>query len=386
MFAYIDETGNTGANIFDPHQPVFMTAALMTKGKFDLLYQKQVKSIANHIGNDILHAAEIGIDKIEEIALYLLKVLKKASASFVVARVVKVDLAVTKLIDTIFDSGENLAVPWHSYNFRPLRFLLVFKVASLLTEDIVKNFWGCLIEKRTDKGYEQFIQVLKDVLSRTDMLSDARSRELINEAIEWAIGNPESISLSYNARLARNGHMPNIAVFPQLLSGIEKKSVAWDRPVHEIVHDQQSQFGSTLKDWHNIISKAPPGTINWPGDEPHVLRRVFGSKFIISNARESAGIQVIDVILWLLRKGFDGNPLTVNCYKLISYVIHRSYYYEISLKGMEEYLSDFMRKLDSVPLTEEQLKKSKELLEISEKKRQEKMLEYAVQKLLPSSN
>lgn len=386
MFAHIDETGNTGANIFDVHQPVFMTAALITRGKFDLLYQKQVKSIANHIGNDILHAAEIGIDKTEEIAPHLLKVLKKANASFFVARVVKIDLAATKLVDTIFDSGENLAVPWHAYNFRPLRVLLVFKVARLLTEDIIKNFWSCLLEKRSDKAYEQFIQVLKDLLSRTDMLPDARSKELINEAVEWAIENPESIYLSSNARLARNGHMPNMAVFPQLLSGIEKKSVMWNRPVHEIIHDQQSQFGSTLKDWHNIISKAPPDTINWPGEEPHVFRSVFGSKFIISNARESAGIQVIDVILWLLKKVFDDNPMTPNCYKLISYIMHRSYSYEISLRGLAEYLSDFMTKLDSTPLTEGQLKRGKELLEISEKKRQERMLEYSERKLLSSSN
>ena len=31
MFAYVDETGNTGKNIFDLDQPDFFTGALITK-------------------------------------------------------------------------------------------------------------------------------------------------------------------------------------------------------------------------------------------------------------------------------------------------------------------------------------------------------------------
>jgi hypothetical protein len=35
LYAYIDETGNTGHNLFDEAQPDFFTAALITKGNFD---------------------------------------------------------------------------------------------------------------------------------------------------------------------------------------------------------------------------------------------------------------------------------------------------------------------------------------------------------------
>ena len=31
MYAYVDETGNTGNRIFDPDQPLFITAAMMTR-------------------------------------------------------------------------------------------------------------------------------------------------------------------------------------------------------------------------------------------------------------------------------------------------------------------------------------------------------------------
>jgi len=43
-----------------------------------------------------------------------------------------------------------------------------------------------------------------------------------------------------------------------------------------------------------------------------VLRRVFGSEFEISDAKGSAGIQVIDVILWLFARSHK-TDLPPNC-------------------------------------------------------------------------
>jgi hypothetical protein len=39
MFAFVDETGNTGENLFDEKQPLFITAALITKSDFDILHK-----------------------------------------------------------------------------------------------------------------------------------------------------------------------------------------------------------------------------------------------------------------------------------------------------------------------------------------------------------
>jgi hypothetical protein len=38
IFVYVDESGNTGKNIFDPAQPDFFTAALVSKGDFDAVW------------------------------------------------------------------------------------------------------------------------------------------------------------------------------------------------------------------------------------------------------------------------------------------------------------------------------------------------------------
>lgn len=68
LFAYIDETGNTGDNLFDGEQPVFLTGALVTRCNFDALYSKRMAMAAKSIGEGAVHANKLGLGKIEEIA------------------------------------------------------------------------------------------------------------------------------------------------------------------------------------------------------------------------------------------------------------------------------------------------------------------------------
>lgn len=376
MYAYIDETGNTGENLFDHNQPVFLTGALITKTNFDLLYKKRVESICEKIGVESLHANELGFGRLEDIASDLLEVLKKSDARVFLSRIVKVDLAATKLVDTIFDSGENLSVPWHVYNYRPLRLLMVFKVAFLLDEDILKIFWSSLMDTRKKRAYEKFRVVLHDILLRVEELPDKRSRELVSEAVQWAIDNPEAIHLHANARIHKYGHLPNMAVFPELLGGIDLFSKKWNRPVREIIHDRQSQFGPFLKTWHEIISNAKAGILTLPGGEEHSLRKVDGSKFIISNSEESAGIQIIDCILWFFKKIEDGKKFPANCAKMMNQVLTKGFYHEISIDAISKYLDSTFGQLDNTPISPEQMEKAHELLKFAESRRQEKMKEY----------
>src|SRR5215831_3327193 len=120
MFAFVDETGNTGRNLLDEAQPDFFTAALITKTNFDMVYVDQIAALAKKIGATSLHGADLGF-RIEEIADALRGIFKKADARFFISRVQKRYLIATKIFDTFFDSGENAGVAWRNYNIRPLR-------------------------------------------------------------------------------------------------------------------------------------------------------------------------------------------------------------------------------------------------------------------------
>jgi hypothetical protein len=177
MFAFVDETGNTGENLFDKVQPLFLTGALITKTDFDIVYDRKIRDIVRLAGVETLHAKDLGFNRIEPIIGDIHKILKKCDARFFLSRVEKRYLAVTKIIDTIFDSGENLPVPWQFYNYRPLRLILVFKIASLVDEELAERFWGCLMSRSRTKATELFAQVCDALLPRLPALPDTRSRE-----------------------------------------------------------------------------------------------------------------------------------------------------------------------------------------------------------------
>ena len=382
MYAYVDESGNTGHNLFDEDQPLFITAALITRTNFDVLYALRVRGLAKEIGESVLHANRLGLGKLEEIAPGLLKILKRTDARFYLSQVEKKYLATTKIIDTVFDSAENLAVPWHTYNFRPLRLLLVFKAEYLLDEDLARSFWASLMEPDKEQAYSLFVTACEELHGRVHALPDARSRELFSEALRWAIDNPEAIYLHSNSKLARYGHLPNMVAFTNLLEGIEIQSNIWKRPVKTICHDRQMQFEKSLKLWHEMFSNASPDPIYRPGGEKHVLRKVFGSKFVISSADDSPGIQVIDIILWLFKRFVEGRELGPNTTSLMQHIFRRGKHQDFSFNGVSHQLEEQFNQLYSESLPEDQMQKGQDLIELFESKRQKNMLEYSEKKLL----
>src|SRR5215212_5325112 len=82
IYAYVDESGNTGRNIFDPSQPDYYTAALLNKGNFDSCYSDRIGIIAGKIGATSIHANELGLSRLETIAPDLFELLSGATLIF----------------------------------------------------------------------------------------------------------------------------------------------------------------------------------------------------------------------------------------------------------------------------------------------------------------
>lgn len=174
-------------------------------------------------------------------------------------------------------------------------------------------------------------------------------------------------------------------MFPNLLDGIEQRSKTWKRKVIEIVHDRQSQFQSTLEEWHELYKNAAPDVITWTMNEQYTLRRVEGSSFRISSAAESPGIQAIDVVLWIFKRVVEDKPLGYNSAKLINHVFKRAYQNDMSFKSVGATLEGYYEDLFSRPFTEEHQKKAEEFAQFAEQRRQEQMFEYEQSKLEKTS-
>jgi hypothetical protein len=382
MYAFVDETGNTGGNLFDEDQPVFLTAALITRSDFDKSHRAAFESICARTEDGKLHASELGFGGIEQIAAQLLKLLKAADARFFISRVEKRYLLATKFFDTFFDSGENPAVPWQTYNIRPLRLILAFKVASLLDEQVAQMFWKMLMEKSEARARAMIPEICEAVADRVHYLPDARSQEVITDALAWSRDHPEGLDFYQAGRQAKNGHMPNVVAFTNLLEGLETLSSKWKRPVRLIRHDRQSQFGATLAEWHQLISNALPDPIHLPG-ETRVLRKVHNSDFEVSASDKSPGIQVADLILWLFKQFLSGKDLPYYSAKLLNFAMRRGMQSDFSFEGVERaMLEQFGPMMDS-DMSDEQLAKARELQDHYEKIRLDNIAAYDRDGLMP---
>jgi hypothetical protein len=385
MWTYVDESGNTGNQLFDESQPVFITAAMMTKTNFDLVYKAELQALSRKVGLVALHANELGVGRIEDVAGELLRIMKDADARFFASRVEKRYLAAAKVCDTYFDAGENLAVPWHVYWLRPLRLILMFKLAYfILTDDSVQLVWQCLTAPNERTSKKLFGQAAVAMLANVPNLPDARSREIVSRALEWAVENPENFTTHVRGRLQTYTHAPNFVAFTNLLDGIDQASRRWARPVREIVHDQQPQFERTLKEWHEVISNpAREGEepVHWPGeDAPFRLSKVIGSKFRMTTEQESAGLQVIDVLLWLFKRVLDGKEIGPNGSKLLGRFFKRGYQNDLSFTGVGESLEEAFQRIMSADIPDDQMAAGAELMERERASRGSALAAYAESK------
>lgn len=374
MFAFIDESGNTGPNLFDPDQPVFYSVAVISKRDLDIDYAPEFSRLAQSCGASSLHAAELGIAALERILPEIQRMIKRDNVRFFLGEITKRDLVLTKLADTLLDAHENRAVPWHVYNVRALRLLNVVKLSVVANEPSLKGFWCALMDKNPSHAQQAFVRCLQDMQTRLHEIPDARSRQIIGDAIQWAIAQPEAISV-HSQRSARLGHLPHLVVFPSVLDAIQRQSEYWHRPVEEIRHDQESLVATALKNLHMLISNAPVTKFEWI-DMTIPVGGAPGSKFKIVCSRQSAGVQLADIVLWLLRREKEHGKIGQAGKDFLKRVRRNGEPFELSLRGMEASLEVELMPIMSMPMPQSQLDEGKRVLVEIEQKRKAAMMDF----------
>lgn len=167
--------------------------------------------------------------------------------------------------------------------------------------------------------------------------------------------------------------------FGNLLGGIERQSALWNRGVDRIVHDRQHEFASAIRFWHQMFANAREDAVMVPFSGKLVLRRVFGSHLEISSARECAGIQIIDVILWLFARSLK-EDLPPNCQRLLDYVHSRAHADDFSFANAAEHAGDMVDALQSTEMSPELEARARALGGEIERRRLAGMAQYANEK------
>jgi len=316
MYFYVDETGHTGPNLFDPTQPILSYGVLSSSDNLDKQAEKELAVLRKTLRVPRLHAAELGIHRLADVIDTLLMLQKKYRIRFDIYQVVKRDHAIISFFDQVFDQGMNPAVGWTAY-WTPLRYPLLLSLANLFDEELAEKAWRARLEAHDIRSELMFREVCNTLLQRCALLYDARTRELITDGLNWAANNFARLGFNCKTNKDRLRIMPNMVGFQSVLHGICYRLGRPNRRA-EIIVDQQSQFNTTqreLSEFYRQIREQPFAI--GPGLPVMDMSNMPEQPLVFQSGHASAGLELVDIYLWVYKRLMEGKDLTKPLLRLV---------------------------------------------------------------------
>jgi len=369
MYFHIDESGNTGNNLFDTNQKRLSYGLLSSRRNVDALGQQMHRKMLGIVGADVLHANDLGVEKLTLIAPLLVDLQEKMKFDFDYYFIDKPTYGLVLLFDAVFDAGLNPAVKWDSY-WTPLRFVLIHKLGSILDEPLLREAWRLCIHKQIAREGQAIVDLLTELKGRVHVSNlDERSKEIMIDAFAFGIANPLELDFgTFDQKIIS----PNAVCFQFVVSAmgtrLRKKGV---KEARSIIVDRQAEFNRAQIGTHyhqklvadGLKNASPldrkryighPLYENIGADE--LLRRGLPRTDIeIKPSTDSIGLQIVDIYLWIANRFVTHANLSDELAYVGSTFLRRSFMDGISLEGMANRFKKFEKKLPTLSsLTEEQ--------------------------------
>ena len=383
MFFHIDESGNTGMNLFDRNQPRLSYGVLSSRLNVDALGSGAHKEMTGRLGVDALHANEMGVGGLAKIEDVLFALQTKFRFGFDYYYIDKPVHALVVLFDAVFDAGINDAVKWDLY-WTPLRFPAILNLAQIVDEGLLKEAWALCTAKKIKALSERVVGLLSELKVRTeDSELDARTKELFADSFEFGIRNPLDLDFGVpHTKLVS----PNAVGFQFVVRAIARRTRKARRkgPV-SIKIDRQQQFNTAQIETHDLLTTIAEGLRRASAEERmnyllHPLVRDLDPKDLqlkglpikapeVSSSEGSIGLQIVDLYLWTTNRLLRGQELPMGMREVAGLFLKDAFVDNISLEGMAHRWREFGKELVAFEdLSEEQLKMAQANVEEHRKK------------------
>lgn len=366
-FAYTDESGNSGQNLFDPNQETFWTGTLIAFADVDTKYRTVQRELLRTVSMAELHGAELGFGRIETIAERLVVFIREKKFRFSFVRVHKPHLAATKMFDLVFDSGTNPAVPSLAYGVRQLRLINLMHFEQLLMEEDLKEFWNTF--QAQDAGrFGALLARIRERVSRAPY--DARSLQILNDVLGWASEHPEAVLDPFG-----ESDSPNFVAFTALFQHLHSFHHEEGHVIGCFVHDEQDQFVPSFTRAFEFLTKfkGEMEPLSIISDIAPITS--FECSLEVRSSATSFGLQLVDVCMWLIKRIIErGDKPRGACAKLFQCLVERSWINEYDFRTLVRQVEEGAKHVENLPLTPEDLERGKELRTQLEESRQKRML------------
>jgi len=359
---YIDESGNSGHNIFDDNQPSFFCLGILSG--HDLTTIEKCSEARRRLQVEELHGAKLGLTRISSICSLLIDIVQEYKLTFLCSEINKIYFGKMKFFDVIFDSGTNPGVGPLNCFVKPLKFLLMIRFAELVTHGELKHFWTAY----TKCDVSSLTVLMKNMAERVDDYdTDARTKELLLDCYRGVVSAPEDVLSS--GLITQDS--PNVSSVVMFIHELHKLFDGQNVLINEVVHDTQQQFGMSIEESYRILHQV---RIMWNiADWGHKQVKVFSPTFYTCDSKSCDGLQLSDVLLYLHKqarsKALRGEANTL--YQLFQRRLHCLF---MTKEGLWFETEAQLREVHSKPFTSADYKRAAQFIEQVESKRKARLL------------
>lgn len=356
---FIDESGNSGLNLFDNQQPYFWVGGLLIPEEKESLLEDKIKPLLLQLDKKELHGNELGVGRINIISKALISIYKEINAKFFFVRVNKAHISSMKFVDTLIDSGNNPAIPSLYYASRATRLMFAQPISTLFSREAQELFWDIYQNKKYDE-YKNFLTDFKIAFEL--QVPDPRLREIIGSALDYGIKYPEKLLDEGQGEY----ESPNLVSFTLLLDSLRNVLPLESSKITTVIHDEQNQFAKYLKEMYDLMKNISmkDSLVGYP-KVGKIDKFTNDMKFASSDT--SSGLQLIDIPLWIMKQVMDrGKVVTGDVELLRQHIYENGFISQFSYEALTDEVISINNEIMSVPLTEEQLKFGHEQVAIME--------------------
>jgi hypothetical protein len=360
--AHIDESGNTGIDLFgDKKQPFFWTGTIVVEQNITLPFDVYV--LAQSEGKTELHGSELGLGRIDRLADKLVQTIEGIDARFHFTRTEKAHIPTMRFVDAILDNVNNSAVGHLHYQNSHLRKSLAARIDGFFSDQDKIDFWNIHLTNNIEL-FQQFLRKFRGKISRKYPVQDRRGKFLILDAIEWGIRHPDVLLTERVSKIEIEGagdfrslqyESPNLISVSMILSGLHNVGEEHNKKIDRIVHDEQSEFGKYLQEMYQHFKgvNIQDGNHLFP-----VIKetKMFPKVLEFGTSSSSPYLQLIDVCLWLIKQKLDTKKeIYGSAGELLDVIIKRSSINHFSSEFLRAEVNYFTKQIMEEPFSDASL-------------------------------
>lgn len=299
LFIYVDESGNTYADLLNVDQPFYTMVALLSESDLQAKRDAAESLRRRHaVKTPELHGSSLFRTRSSGAYLEALALIEDRSIIPMVVVIDKFFTIAAKIVDTFFDPHDNPQVPWALYWNRSSRLAMVELIGRSLNEEAIKSFLDGILHGNR----ESFAFTASILRSKTEVtLKTHLLRSIVSRALSYVETHRGDLAI-VDATAAAGYNSPNFIAFTELLFFLSRKlKRAPVRQVH-LYHDEQRQFQALFKSTYEDLTGSGEGEVDFGGDNKAVLPLFPFEVFSFVDSTSSVGIQLADCLGYALNR------------------------------------------------------------------------------------